>query len=60
MTLTQGPTILPIIFAAIVGRFLTAFTAWRLERKIELETVEAMMGSRTVFGVVTKRNWSFD
>jgi hypothetical protein len=53
MTLTQGPTILPIMFAAIVGRSLTSFTAWRLERKIELATVESIMGSRTVFGVIS-------
>ena len=41
------------MFAAIVGRFLTSFTAWRLERKIELATVECIMGSRTVFGVIS-------
>ena len=41
------------MFAAIVGRFLTSYTAWRLEHKIQLATVEHLMGSRTVFGVVS-------
>lgn len=41
------------MFAAIVGRFLTSFIAWRLERKTKLATVETIIGSRTVFGVVS-------
>jgi len=49
----KGPTVWPIVFSAIVGRFLTAFTAWRLERGVEVAAVEYIIGSRTVFGVIS-------
>ncbi|KAI5365058.1 hypothetical protein Slin15195_G045960 [Septoria linicola] len=48
-----GPTILPIVFAGIVGRCLTAIAAWRLERGITIGAMEYLLGSRTVFSVVT-------
>jgi hypothetical protein len=41
------------VFSAIIGRFLTAFTAWRLERGVEVAAVEYITGSRTVFGVIS-------
>jgi hypothetical protein len=41
------------MFSAIVGRFLTAFTAWRLERGMEVAAVEYITGSRTVFGAIS-------
>jgi len=49
----KGPTIWPIVFSAIVGRFLTALTAWRLEHGMEVGAVEYITGSRTVFGVLS-------
>lgn len=41
------------MFAAILGRFLTSLTAWRLERGVDIAAVEYLTGSRTVFGTIS-------
>ncbi|KAJ4855546.1 hypothetical protein T069G_08914 [Trichoderma breve] len=41
-------TIFPIVFAAVVGRAIRTFTAWRLEHGTRLAFVEQMMGSLTL------------
>ncbi|KAL7916795.1 hypothetical protein GGI35DRAFT_485960 [Trichoderma velutinum] len=45
-------TIFPIVFAAVVGRAIKTFTAWRLEHGTQLAFVEQMMGSLTIGGVL--------
>ena len=49
---TQGPTIFPIIFAAICGRWLKALAAWRLEIGTSVGFAEQMMGSRTISSAI--------
>ena len=44
--------VFPIMFAAVIGRFLTSIAAWKLERGVTVATVEHLMGSRTVFGAI--------
>lgn len=51
--LVQGPTIWPIVFSAVIGRFLTSIATWRLERGVDVASVEYLLGSRTVFGVIS-------
>jgi len=41
------------MFAAILGRFLTSLAEWRLERSVDVATVEYLTGSRTVFGAIS-------
>jgi hypothetical protein len=41
------------MFSAIIGRFLTSIAAWRLERGVNVASVEYLLGSRTVFGVIS-------
>lgn len=48
-----GPTIFPIVFAAIVGSFLKSFAAWKLERGISVLSLEYLLSCRTVFSTVT-------
>ncbi|PQE08345.1 hypothetical protein CJF32_00002567 [Rutstroemia sp. NJR-2017a WRK4] len=43
-------TIFPLVFSIIVGRTITKYAAWQLERGTRLETLEQLIGSRTVFG----------
>ncbi|KAF3070034.1 hypothetical protein CFAM422_006564 [Trichoderma lentiforme] len=45
-------TIFPIVFAAVVGRAIKTFTAWRLEHGTRLAFVEQMMGSLTLGGAL--------
>ncbi|KAL6810536.1 hypothetical protein V8C40DRAFT_284136 [Trichoderma camerunense] len=45
-------TIFPIVFAAVVGRAIKTFTAWRLEHVTRLAFVEQMMGSLTLGGAL--------
>ncbi|KAF4556472.1 Hypothetical protein D9617_1g083500 [Elsinoe fawcettii] len=47
-----GPTLFPIIFAAITGRALKALARERLERGERLGILELLMSSRTVFGTI--------
>ncbi|KAK5164788.1 uncharacterized protein LTR77_009452 [Saxophila tyrrhenica] len=48
-----GPTLFPIAFAAIIGSFLNAVAAWRIERGASVATLEQLLGSKTVFSAVT-------
>jgi hypothetical protein len=41
------------MFSAIIGRFLTSIAVWRLERGVDVASVEYLLGSRTVFGVIS-------
>jgi hypothetical protein len=42
------------MFSAIVGRLLTSIASWRLERGVDVASVEyLLLGSRTVFGVIS-------
>lgn len=41
------------MFTAIVGRFLTAYAAWKLESGINVASLEYLLGSRTVFGTLS-------
>lgn len=52
---TYGPTVFPIIFAAIAGNFFKAVASWRLEarRGISVLNLEYLLSSRTVFSTVT-------
>ncbi|KAL8337188.1 hypothetical protein RB601_008620 [Gaeumannomyces tritici] len=45
---TYGPTIFPLLFASVVGRFMKAAEYWKLERRSTIETIEQLHGSRTV------------
>jgi hypothetical protein len=40
------------LFSAIIGRFLTSVAAWRLERGVDVASIEYLLGSRTVFGTL--------
>ncbi|KAK3614516.1 hypothetical protein LTR56_027204 [Elasticomyces elasticus] len=48
-----GPTIFPIMFAAIVGRALKATAAFKLERGASVGSLEYLLGNRTVFSAIT-------
>ncbi|KAF2235286.1 hypothetical protein EV356DRAFT_532010 [Viridothelium virens] len=47
-----NPTIFPIAFAAIVGRFLKSVAAWRLERDASILSLEQLLNSKTVVSAV--------
>ncbi|KAK4455215.1 hypothetical protein QBC34DRAFT_433427 [Podospora aff. communis PSN243] len=46
---TYGPSIFPIVFAAVTANFLRALAAWKLERGITVLNLELLLGSRSVF-----------
>ncbi|KAK8115363.1 hypothetical protein PG999_007432 [Apiospora kogelbergensis] len=46
-------TVLPIIFASVVGRLMSEATHWRLEHGDTVGSLEQLMGSRTVGGTIT-------
>lgn len=48
-----GPTVFPIVFAAIATNLLTAVAAWKLERGISVLSLEYLLRSRTTFSAVT-------
>ncbi|PVH96161.1 hypothetical protein DM02DRAFT_599662 [Periconia macrospinosa] len=48
-----GPTLFPIVFAAIAGIFLKSVAAWNLERGISVLSLEYLLSCRTVFSAVT-------
>ena len=50
---TYGPTIFPILFAAVAGRFTKAIANWRLRRGARLGTIEQLVGSTTIFGTLS-------
>lgn len=49
----QGPTIFPILFAAIASKFLRALAATKLERGASVLTLDNLLNSRTVFSTLT-------
>jgi hypothetical protein len=59
----QGPTIYPILFAAVVGRALKSIAFWKLEKGGKIGTLDRLLGSmtivQTVLTQVQMRSWSF-
>ncbi|KAK4494499.1 hypothetical protein PRZ48_014797 [Zasmidium cellare] len=51
-TKIQGPTIFPILFAAVLGRALKAIMLWRLERGERLGLLDLLAGSTTVVNTI--------
>ncbi|GAW14092.1 hypothetical protein ANO14919_034860 [Xylariales sp. No.14919] len=49
---SYGPTIFPIIFAAIVGRTLKSLATWDLQRGTTIGRVEQFLGSNTIVGSI--------
>ncbi|XXG97391.1 hypothetical protein Hte_003692 [Hypoxylon texense] len=45
-----GPTIFPVLFAAIVGRMLKALATWELQKGTTIGRVEQLVGSHTLVG----------
>lgn len=45
-------TVLPIVFASVVGRLMSEGARWRLERGASVGSLEQLMGSRTVGGAI--------
>jgi hypothetical protein len=45
---SQGPTIYPILFAAIIGRALKSIAFWKLERGGRIGTLDRLFGSMTI------------
>jgi hypothetical protein len=41
------------MFSAVIGHFLTSIATWKLERVVDVASVEYLQGSRTVFGVIS-------
>ncbi|USW57938.1 hypothetical protein Slin15195_G112570 [Septoria linicola] len=60
---TYGPTVFPIVFAAIIGRFLRAVAALKMEHGSSVLTMEYLLSSRTVVSAVMTpfelRTWHF-
>ncbi|KEQ69868.1 hypothetical protein M436DRAFT_75635 [Aureobasidium namibiae CBS 147.97] len=58
-----GPTIYPILFAAVVGRALKSIAFWKLEKGGRIGTLDRLLGSITIFQTVLTqiqmRTWSF-
>lgn len=52
-SLRQAATLFPIAFAAVVGRMVTKVAARKLERGASLESLEQLIGSRTVFSTLS-------
>lgn len=50
--LIQGPTIFPIVFAAICGRSMKMIARYMAERGTKLGTLELLMASQSVWGTV--------
>lgn len=48
----QGPTIFPILFAAVLGRALKAIMLWRIERGERLGLLDLLAGSTTVVNTI--------
>ncbi|RDW59871.1 hypothetical protein BP6252_12958 [Coleophoma cylindrospora] len=48
----MAATVFPIAFALVAGRTMSKVAAWHLEKGARLQTLEQLMGSRTVFGAV--------
>lgn len=50
--LSKGPTIYPILFAAIIGRALKPIAFWKLERGGRIGTLDRLLGSMTIVQAV--------
>ncbi|KAK8091660.1 hypothetical protein PG997_002021 [Apiospora hydei] len=50
---SKGPTVFPILFAAIGGRSIKTFIQWRLQRGERLGTLDLLASSTTVGGAAT-------
>jgi hypothetical protein len=48
----QGPTVYPILFAAIIGRALKSIAFWKLERGGKIGTLDRLLGSMTIVQTV--------
>lgn len=49
-----GPTLFPIIFAAIVGRLMRTYALWRAERGATIGTLEALNGSQNLLAAAER------
>lgn len=47
-----GPTIFPILFAAIVGQAMHAIALWRLEHGERMKILDQLLGSTSIFATV--------
>ncbi|KAH0166144.1 hypothetical protein KCU67_g4434, partial [Aureobasidium melanogenum] len=47
-----GPTIYPILFAAVVGRAFKSIAFWKLERGGRIESLDRLLGSMTIIQTV--------
>ncbi|KAK4948821.1 hypothetical protein LTR10_012194 [Elasticomyces elasticus] len=50
-----GPTIFPILFAAVVGRTIKSTIQWRLQRGEHIRVLDLLASSTTVGGAVTSQ-----
>lgn len=48
----QGPTVFPVLFAAIVGGALKTFATWRVQNGTQVRMIEQLVGSHTVTGAL--------
>jgi hypothetical protein len=49
-----GPTLFPVIFAAIVGRLMRTYALWRAERGASLGILEQLNGSQNVLAALER------
>ncbi|KAL2686927.1 hypothetical protein Neosp_004472 [[Neocosmospora] mangrovei] len=47
-----GPTVFPVLFAAIVGGALKTFATWRVQNGTQVGMIEQLVGSHTVTGAL--------
>ncbi|KAI0486371.1 hypothetical protein F4859DRAFT_528139 [Xylaria cf. heliscus] len=47
---SYGPTIFPVIFAAIIGRTLKLIATWKLQNGSKFGRIEQLLASNTLFG----------
>ncbi|QIW97414.1 hypothetical protein AMS68_002932 [Peltaster fructicola] len=52
LTIRKGPTIFPVVFAAVVGKSLKSLADWKLERGTTVAMIEYLLASRSVSGVL--------
>ncbi|KAL1304280.1 hypothetical protein AAFC00_000690 [Neodothiora populina] len=50
-----SPTIFPILFAALMGRFFRTFALYRAERGVYLGELERLVGCQSLFGAVERQ-----
>ncbi|KAF2490259.1 hypothetical protein BU16DRAFT_517463 [Lophium mytilinum] len=50
-----SPTIFPIVFAAIIGKFFRALGLFQAERGIKLGTLERLIGSQSLFAAIERQ-----